>query len=149
MTRKFRFTGWHMLASLVLFFGTVIAVNITMATFATRTFGGVVVKNSYVASQKFNGWLAEARAQEQLGWKAALRSVDRRMTVDAVAPEGAVVTATARHPLGRMPDIAVRFTQVSIGRYVAQKQLPAGRWRVHLRVTQGGRTADFVQDVTA
>ncbi len=71
MTTK-RFTGRHMAAIMFAFFGVVIAVNVTMATFATRTFGGTVVDNSYVASQKYNGWLAEARRQERLGWTALL-----------------------------------------------------------------------------
>ena len=59
-TRR-RFTGYHMAAILVAFFGVIIAVNMVMATLATRTFGGVVVENSYVASQEFNGWLKDAR----------------------------------------------------------------------------------------
>ena len=37
------FTGRHMTAILVGFFGVVIAVNLTMASYATGTFGGVVV----------------------------------------------------------------------------------------------------------
>jgi len=40
------FTGRHMLAVLVGFFGVVIAVNFIMASYATSTFGGVVVENS-------------------------------------------------------------------------------------------------------
>ena len=48
------FTGRHMTMVLVAFFGTIIVVNFTMARFASSTFGGVVVENSYVASQHFN-----------------------------------------------------------------------------------------------
>ena len=58
MTRQF--TGRHMLAILIAFFGTVIAVNMVMAVLATRTFGGLVVENSYVATRQFNGWLEQA-----------------------------------------------------------------------------------------
>src|SRR3546814_8818871 len=58
-----RFTGWHMTAILIAFFAAVIAVNMLMATVAVRSFGGTVVENSYVASQKFNGWLAQ-RSEE-------------------------------------------------------------------------------------
>ncbi|WP_037492794.1 FixH family protein, partial [Sphingobium sp. HDIP04] len=67
-----RFTGWHMTAILAAFFAVVIAVNMLMATVAVRSFGGTVVENSYVASQKFNGWLAQARAQQRLGWRDAV-----------------------------------------------------------------------------
>src|SRR5687768_10998939 len=67
------FTGRHMAAIICTFFGVVIAVNMLMAVLATRTFGGTVVDNSYVASQKFNGWLAQARAQQSLGWQESVR----------------------------------------------------------------------------
>ena len=43
------FTGRHMAAIMVAFFGVVIAVNVYMARLATSTFTGVVVENSYVA----------------------------------------------------------------------------------------------------
>lgn len=48
------FTGRHMLAIMLAFFGVIIAVNGVMATFATRSWSGLVVENTYVASQQFN-----------------------------------------------------------------------------------------------
>ena len=57
------FTGRHMLAVVCTFFGVVIAVNVVMAIAATGTFPGLVVANSYVASQGYNELLAAARAQ--------------------------------------------------------------------------------------
>jgi hypothetical protein len=60
----------HMTAILVAFFGVVVVVNFTMAGYASSTFGGIVVENSYVASQHFNRWLDEARAEDRLGWDA-------------------------------------------------------------------------------
>ena len=83
------FTGRHMFAILAGFFGVVIAVNFTMASYATSTFGGVVVENSYVASQEFNRWLDQAEAQEALGWSAvASRRADGRIEVAVTGPEG-------------------------------------------------------------
>ena len=38
-----RFNGWHMTAILVAFFGVIVVVNFTMASYATRTFGGTVI----------------------------------------------------------------------------------------------------------
>ncbi|AJP71810.1 FixH family protein [Sphingomonas hengshuiensis] len=148
MTRSFRFTGWHMFATIALFFGVVIGVNMTMATLATRTFGGVVVANSYVASQEFNGWLKAAEAQKRLGWEPKLESIDQRLVV-ATSARHAVATAVARHPLGRLPDVAIRFTETAPGRFVADTRLPAGRWRVHLTFVRGADRADFVRDVAA
>ena len=65
--RSGEFTGRHMLAAMLAFFGVIIAVNITMAVFAQTSWTGFVVRNSYVASQEFNGKVAAARAQAALG----------------------------------------------------------------------------------
>lgn len=151
MTR--RFTGRHMLIVMVAFFGTVIAVNVTMAMFATRTFGGTVVDNSYVASQKFNGWLKEARDQDALGWSLGLTmGEDRRPTIAAAAGEtplvGAVVTATAKHPVGRAPDIALTFTEVAPGQFRAMQPLPAGRWNIHMEAARDGAVLRRIADLS-
>lgn len=69
------FTGRHLLLIMLAFFGIIVAVNVTMAVFANTSWTGFVVRNSYVASQEFNDKVAAARAQEALGWKAAL-SID-------------------------------------------------------------------------
>lgn len=57
--------GWHVFAGFGTAFGIIIAVNLTLAYQAVRTFPGLEVKNSYVAGQVFD----ENRvAQEALGW---------------------------------------------------------------------------------
>ncbi len=139
MTRPF--TGWHMAAILITFFGIVISVNIFMARAAMGTFGGTVVENSYVASQKFNGWLDKAAAQEALGWSVASQlTADRRVVVTAtkagVPLQGAMVTAFVRHPLGRAPEQPLAFRAVA-GQWQSVAPLPAGRWLVHLQIRQG------------
>ena len=81
------FTGRHMTAILVVFFGVVIAVNFTMARYARATFGGLVVENSYVASQEFNQWLDEAEAGDALGWDAVTAwRPDGRLLVTVSGP---------------------------------------------------------------
>ncbi|MEZ5871218.1 MAG: FixH family protein [Nitratireductor sp.] len=67
-----RFTGWHMLAVMFLFFGTVIGVNVTMAVLASTSWTGLVVKNSYVAGQTFNEENEIARKQAALGYKGRI-----------------------------------------------------------------------------
>ncbi|WP_370272721.1 FixH family protein, partial [Pseudooceanicola nitratireducens] len=61
----FRLKGWHVLAGFTAAFGIIITVNLVMATQAIRTFPGLEVKNSYVASQEFDDRRAE---QQALGW---------------------------------------------------------------------------------
>ncbi len=137
------FTGRHMALILVSFFGVVIAVNLVMATLASRTFGGLVVQNSYVESQRFNSYLEAARQDEALGWtlatarlpdgRLALRLADERGII-----EDAEITALARHPLGRAQEHDLRFAALGEGRYESREALPAGRWIVHVEARAAG-----------
>ena len=142
MTR--RITGWHAAAALIAFFGVVIAVNVTMATFATRTFGGVVVENSYVASQKYNDWLAKAERQKQLGWTIEPKIDSNRHVLVGFDGSGAEVTGFARHPLGREADIPLTFA-AGHGGFQSNERLPAGRWSVHLLVKRGSDEARMIE----
>jgi len=151
MTRGF--TGRHMLAIMLTFFGVVMAVNFTMATLAARTFGGTVVDNSYVAGQRFNAWLAEGRAQERLGWQSRLTLEDtRRISValsDREGPlTGAEIRALAHHPLGRAPDVSFTFRPAGAGRYVSSEALPSGRWSILVRIRQNGRERRLIETVS-
>ena len=59
IVRPDRFTGWHMVGVLGLFFGVTILVNLALAFFANGSWTGLIVKNSYVASQHYNERLAK------------------------------------------------------------------------------------------
>lgn len=133
------FTGWHMAAMMGSFFGVVIAVNLTMASMALGSFGGVVVDNSYVASQEFNGWLDDARDSDALGWQVAQAwREDGRLAISvAGAPDPLIVTATARHPLGRLRDQRLSFIRGAAGEYLSVEELPADRWILRLDVASG------------
>jgi len=136
-----RFTGWHATFALVAFFGVVMAVNFTMAALARSSFGGVVVENSYVASQSYNGWLAEARESDRLGWQATTaRLPDGRLSVTlAGAPEGTSLTGMARHPLGRLDDVALGFAAQDDGSFLSKELLPPGRWTLRFEAQSGGQ----------
>nr|NUR37308.1 FixH family protein [Sphingomonas sp.] len=138
MTRNF--TGWHFAAIIVTFFGVVIAVNVTMAVLAVRTFGGVVVENSYVASQEYNRWLADARRQEKLGWHVLISLDAHRHVIVSTDVAGASATGFARHPLGRTADIPLTFDRD----LRSDRPLPPGRWAVHVFVRKDGREARFI-----
>jgi nitrogen fixation protein FixH len=133
------FTGRHMAAILVAGFGVVIAVNLTMARFAVTTFGGVVVDNSYVASQEFNGWLKQAHQSRALGWQPHVRRLaDDRIEVDfGTTASPTELRAIARHPLGRRPDTALSFAQSGPGRFTSNASLDPGRWTLRLEGSAG------------
>jgi nitrogen fixation protein FixH len=138
------FTGRHMLIAMLGFFGIVIAVNFTMAWFASSTFGGTVVDNSYVASQKFNGWLKDSRDQEKLGWAPALslnagRHPVLAVRIDGAAQPGFTATGSAHHPLGRAPDVALVFDAGADGELVSRAPLPPGRWYTRITISRDGR----------
>lgn len=149
-----RFTGHHMAAILISFFAIVIAVNVTMARYATSTFGGTVVDNSYVASQKFNRWLAEARREKALGWAVSAPTRDESshivLRLKGAGGEplgGAGLTVRAEHPLGRAPDQALRFIETAPGAYRSTGPLPNGRWKLRIHITRGADTLDIAGEV--
>lgn len=148
-----RFTGYHAAAIICTFFAIVIAVNFTMASFAISTFGGTVVDNSYVASQKYNGWLEEARQEKELGWKVAqpVREENRLLFTiqDALGQPmtNASISVTAEHPLGREPAQALSFTETRPGHYHSIEPLPAGRWKLRVHIKRDGRERDLAFEV--
>lgn len=149
MTREF--TGRDMTAIMVAFFAVVITVNVFMARSAIGSFGGVVVDNSYVASQKFNSWLADADAQDRLGWHAKATGSGKRLTIALTGPEGAipgaVVTVEAEHPLGRLKGEHFQLTEQRSGVYAAPHSLPPGRWRLRIEAQASTGKARFIQEI--
>ena len=146
------FTGRHMAAILVAFFGVVIAVNVTMAVFAGSTFGGLVVENSYVASQRYNGWLAKARQEEALGWtldvrRGAAGALEANLASNGRTMTDAHITVLARHPLGRLPERKLGFRALGAGRYESMEPLPAGRWILHVEASAGGQAIHRIVDI--
>lgn len=136
------FTGRHMAAVFIGGFGVVIAVNLVMASFAVGSFHGTVVDNSYVASQKYNGWLDKAEASKALGWQAVprRRAADGRVVVETLmVPEGAALTATAERPLGAREDTALAFVSEGGGRWVSTAPLAPGRWRLRMAIRAGAQ----------
>ncbi len=133
-----RLTGRHVLVIALAAFGTVIAANLTMLFAATGSFPGLVVENSYVASQ---GWDARAAAQEALGWRAETAWRDGRLVVllrdaDGRAIEDAAIEATVGRPTMAAEDRTVRLARAD-GGYAASVPLSPGAWRVEIRTVEG------------
>lgn len=128
------FTGRHMAIIMVLFFGTITAVNIYMATSASRSWTGLVVKNSYVASQKFNDNAKKARKQNALGYKGALSYSQGKLNF-AVTDKKQMPASLSniRIKLGR-PTHVLRDTEVALARekkgvFSAPHRLDDGSWQ--------------------
>jgi len=134
------FTGRHMLLVMVCGFGIVAAVNFYMASRAVGGFHGIVVENSYVASQEFNGWMAEAEADRALGWKADASRDDTGHVIVATqdVPAGAALSADLRRPLGEREYATLAFTPIGEGRYRSTEAVSDGRWTMRLTIEAAG-----------
>jgi len=144
MSQEREFTGRHMLFFVLGFFAVIIAVNLTLAAFALTSWTGLVVPNSYVASQHFNERLAEARREAALGWTAELTvaggKLVLRLSDKAGRPiSGLRVTARIGHPSRDRDDKTVVFEPARNGQYRAPTGLAPGIWSADVVASDGAR----------
>lgn len=133
------FTGWHMAGVLGLFFGTIFTVNMWLAYSAGTTWTGLVVKNTYVESQRFNTRTQELRQQAANGWKTALvyetgtLAVQADNTLNADAKVASVVVKIGR-PVQEGEDQILHLVDVGNGRFSSALDLGPGLWEAHVQV---------------
>ena len=129
------FTGRHMLLIMLGFFAVVLTANMTMVYFASHSWSGLVVKNSYVASQEFD---SERKAQLALGWTLT-PTYDQKLKELELAFTDAdgnpVKVASLEVLVGRTTEAAddsyPEFARES-GVYVAKADLGPGKWMMHV-----------------
>ncbi len=143
---KGAFTGKHMLGVMIAGFGIVAAVNFYMASLAVGGFHGIVVENSYVASQKFNDWISEAKADQALGWETRAARDDAGHVVLSTAgvPSGATITAELRRPLGTQEFASLAFVSQADDSYVSTEPVGDGRWTMRLSINANGQ--DWIEE---
>ncbi|WP_425099768.1 FixH family protein [Tropicibacter sp. S64] len=133
-TKDFKLTGWHVLGIFGGAFAVIIGVNIALAYNAVKTFPGLEVANSYVASQTFNDRKA---AQVALGWDVKATLDGDRLLLSITDAAGRPVQAgKLEAKVGRPtnvsedldPEFAFDGTQ-----YVAYVDLRPGNWDVWLK----------------
>lgn len=115
-------------------FGLIIAVNLVLAWSAVRTFPGLEVANSYVASQEFDDRKA---AQEALGWHVEADHAGGLLVLQITDEAGRPVE------VGRLEATVGRATHVRDdqspefrfdGRaYVAPVALADGNWNIRMK----------------
>ncbi len=136
-----RITGWHVFAMFAFGFGIIIAVNVTLAVNAVRTFPGLEVKNSYVASQSFDD---DRAAQLALGWQVKAWLTDDQLYLTVMSGDQPVVPVVERAVFGRATSVAAdqapRFVHDGEA-FVAPVTAGAGNWnlRIVLRAADGTR----------
>nr|WP_090523633.1 FixH family protein [Paracoccus isoporae] len=122
-----------MLGLVLSLFGVVIAANLTMAVTALRSFPGLEVANSYVASQQFDRARA---AQQALGWQVAPVYDGQALTLairDAQGLPAALsdLSVTIGRPTQSRDDRSLEMRGAG-GVWRAEVDLPPGAWVLHV-----------------
>lgn len=134
-----QFTGWHMAFIMIVFFGLIVGVNLTMAFYATNSWTGLVVKNSYVASQQFNSVIGKQHQLRGEGWRGQMEVSGERyrfsLTKNTHGVEGCSVSGVAQRPVHAGQDVALHFMPTSKGQYVVYKKLQPGQWNFLISAT--------------
>lgn len=130
------FTGRHMLLIMIAFFAVIIAANVTMATVAGTSWTGFVVRNSYVASQEFNGRVAAAQAQAKLGWTASLVIEGGKARLTLVDRQGHVAPVHSTSLAWRNPASDSRDRVIALDRvgrdFLGRLDIADGQWVVEI-----------------
>lgn len=132
-TQGKEFTGKHMWFVVTAFFGVIISVNILMAVVSSTSWTGLVVQNSYVASQEFETKRIAHEAQKAAGWESAFAYEAGHASLRVVDGAGRSVdlgdvTLKVNRPVGGHDDQAVAFERLADGSYRAQLDLATGVW---------------------
>jgi nitrogen fixation protein FixH len=142
MNREARpLTGRKVLAIAAVSFGVILSANLILAYQAVNTFSGLVVPNSYIASQEFD---ARRRAQEALGWTLDLGHEDEQLTVRLTDAGGRLVRPDALEVIVGRPttsatDMVVEMQPTPEG-YAGLVDLAPGNWLVQFRARAGDGT---------
>ena len=135
--RPLRLNGYHVAAMFIAFFGVIIVVNFTMAWFASSSWTGLVVKNSYVASQHYNEKIDAARNQKAMGWRTNFGYSENLLSVSIRDKDNqpiyfdklSVIIGT---PVSENKDKSLILDQKNSGVYQASIKLTEGMWAYEL-----------------
>jgi nitrogen fixation protein FixH len=130
---KGEFTGRHMALLAVSFFGVIIAVNVGMAVLSATSWTGLVVDNSYVASQEFEEKRIAHENQLAAGWQSSFTYAPG--LAQLIVTDGAgnpvdlgPVSLLINRPVGGHDDQKLTLSRSSDGSYTATVILGEGVW---------------------
>jgi nitrogen fixation protein FixH len=137
-------TGRKVLFIAIAGFGVIIAVNLVLAYKAVTTFSGLVVTNSYVASQDFD---SIRDAQDALGWNFEIGQKDGQLFVTLTDDQGVpvwpeTVQAVAGRPTTDRDDAPMALVATATG-YIADLPAAAGNWLINFSAISADGTAYF------
>jgi nitrogen fixation protein FixH len=130
---KSEFTGRRMAFVMVSFFAVVVSVNMLLAVLASTSWTGLVVQNSYVASQQFNEVTAKLEKSASMDIHAGLSYGDREVRLSLRNASGHTVgVRSVVLKLGRPShdgeDRTLRLACNAEGNCTASVTLGSGVW---------------------
>ena len=135
-------TGRKVFFGMAAAFSVIVSVNLWLAYSAVKTFPGLEVANSYVASQSFD---ADRAAQLALGWTVAADFTDEELHLFITDDAGrAVEVAELRATFGRATSVRddqtpdFRFTGTH---YAAPVTTAPGNWNLRIEAVAADGTA--------
>lgn len=143
--KPFEFTGKHMALVMGSFFGVIIAVNISMAVLAKSSWTGLVVKNSYVASQEFNRDLEAAKIQKASGIYSDVTYRDGKLSLSVRDKNGELVKADntvlfVGRPAFEQADRTLELSAGETNKFEQALDLEEGPWAIEIRAIVNGQT---------
>jgi nitrogen fixation protein FixH len=126
----------------------VFAANGALIYLALQSKPALVDAHPFVDGLTYNRELAAARAQQGLGWNAALEPPRRAAAPAPVAVTlrdrsgapvtGLAVALTVRRPVGALPDRRLALAETGPGRYAGAVTLPlSGQWQFDIVARRG------------
>jgi nitrogen fixation protein FixH len=126
--------GWHVLAGFSAAFGVIIAVNLTLAFQAVRTFPGLEVANSYVASQSFD---KDREAQLALGWDVSAELSGQTLSLIVIKDDQPIAPKIESATFGRATNVQFDESPVFVfdGQALRANVIGGeGNWNLRLRL---------------
>ena len=126
--------GWHVLMWFCMAFGVIITVNLTLAFQAVRTFPGLEVANSYVASQSFD---VDRTAQIALKWDVSATLSDHTLSLVIIEDGTPIAPVVEQATFGRATNVQFdetpdfTFDEKALH---AQVVAGAGNWNLRLKL---------------
>ena len=135
--KQWTFTGWHMLIITVSFFAVIFGMNLFMAISAKKSWTGLVVKNTYVASQEYNTKLATSRLQHSLGWNSSIKYENDNLIFSLrdknnVSIDAKQVNLQVNRVVGVDGELQLILSKNEDGNYSAPAKLASGIWNVFI-----------------
>lgn len=137
-----RIDGRHVMIALLIFFGTLFAVNAVFLYYAIGTFNGFETSNAYRKGLNYNERISADTAQLSLGWTPAVRFEPEKKQLRIEITDrsgqpvrGLMISGEIRRPVTDREDRALELHEGMAGIYAADIGLAPGQWSLTVRAT--------------